>query len=57
MQGTGEAALALAMIAAFLLGLTGLRWALRGDRSTRKRGLLMVIAAIVLLANVMIWTL
>ena len=56
MQAIGEAGLALAMIAAFLLGGAGLRWALRNDPATRQRGLLMVAAALVLVANVLIWT-
>ncbi|GAC1589193.1 MAG: hypothetical protein NVS3B5_21920 [Sphingomicrobium sp.] len=57
MQGIGEAALALAMIAAVFLGIAGIRWALHSDPVTRLRGLLMIGAALVLVANVMIWTL
>jgi len=57
MQTIGEAGMAVAMIAAFLLGGAGLRWALRPDAVIRRRGLLMVAAALVLAANVMIWTL
>ncbi|MEO6248836.1 MAG: hypothetical protein ABIO85_09710 [Sphingomicrobium sp.] len=53
----GETALTLAMIAAFLLGGAGLRWAFRSEPITRQRGLLMVGAALVILANVLIWTL
>ena len=57
MRGVAEAGLALAMISAFLLSAAGLRWSLRRDRATRQRGLLMIAAAVVLVANVMIWTL
>jgi hypothetical protein len=46
--------MALAMIAAFLLGAAGIRLALA--RRTRGRGLLMIVAAAVLVMNVMIWT-
>ena len=50
-----SAAMALAMIAAFLLGAVGARLAMRqGDR---KRGLLMIAAAAVLVGNVLVWTL
>ena len=47
--------LAIAMIAAFLLILGGIKLALR--RESRGRGLLMVVAAAVLVMNVLIWTL
>ena len=47
-------ALALAMIAAFLLAAGGIKLAL--DRQTRGRGWLMLAAAAVLVMNVMIWT-
>ncbi|HJU77815.1 MAG TPA: hypothetical protein VJ597_07815 [Sphingomicrobium sp.] len=47
-------ALALAMIAAFLLTAGGIKLAL--DRQTRSRGWLMLAAAAVLVMNVMIWT-
>ena len=50
----GEGALALAMIAAFLLIVFGVRLAFRdGDR---KRGALMIAAAAVLIGNVVIMT-
>ena len=50
----GEGALALAMIAAFLLIVFGVRITLKsGDR---KRGALMIGAAAVLIANVVILT-
>ncbi len=55
MGGLGEAALAIAMIAAFLLVIGGIRLTIRsGERS---RGFLMIGAAAVLVANVLIWTL
>ena len=50
----GEGALALAMIAAFLLIVFGVRLALRGG--DRKRGALMIAAAAVLIGNVVIMT-
>jgi len=50
-----SAAMALAMIAAFLLGFAGFR--LMRGKADRTRGVLMVAAALVLIANVMIWTL
>ena len=54
LSGIGEAALGLAMIAAILLAIFGVRLALRPE--DRQRGLLMIGAAIVLVANVIIWT-
>jgi hypothetical protein len=56
-QSFGDAGLALAMIAALLLAIVGVRWAIRGDAANRRRGLLMIAAAVVLVANVVIWTL
>ena len=50
----GNTALAIGMIAAIILGIGGVRMAMR--RQDRQRGLLMLGAAIVLLANVLIWT-
>ena len=50
----GEGALALAMIAAFLLVVFGVRMAIKGG--DRKRALLMVVAAAVLVGNVIILT-
>ena len=47
-------ALALAMIAGFLLLSGGVKLALNGQ--TRTRGVLMIVAALVLVMNVMIWT-
>jgi hypothetical protein len=49
-----SAAMAIAMVGAFLLGAIGLKLALA--RQTRGRGILMIAAALVLLMNVMIWT-
>ena len=43
------------MIAAFLLAAGGVRLAL--SREYRSRGLLMIVAAAVLVGNVLIWTL
>ena len=50
-----SAALAIAMIGAFVLVAGGVRLAI--DRATRGRGMLMLVAAAVLTMNVMIWTL
>ena len=50
----GEGALALAMIAAFLLVVFGVRLAMKGG--DRKRGVLMIVAAAVLVGNVVILT-
>jgi high-affinity Fe2+/Pb2+ permease len=47
--------MALAMIAAFVLAAGGVKLALQRDN--RKRGLLMIAAAAVLVGNVLIWTL
>ena len=47
-------AMALAMVASFLLAAGGVKLML--DRQTRSRGALMLIAALVLITNVMIWT-
>ena len=54
MRMIGEGALALAMIAALLLLITSVRLVQR--KADRQRGLLMIGAAIVLVANVLIWT-
>lgn len=48
-------ALSLAMLAVFALGAGGL-WLLVKHRD-RKRGTLMLVAALVVLVNVLIWTL
>jgi hypothetical protein len=46
--------MAIAMIAAFLLVIGGIRLARRGE--DRGRGYLMIVAAAVIVANVLIWT-
>ena len=54
MSSFAQGALALAMIAAFLLLTSGVKLVLA--RQTRSRGVLMIAAALVLFMNVMIWT-
>ena len=54
MKIIGQGALALAMIAAFLLIVFGVRMAVKGG--DRKRAALMIVAAAVLVGNVMIMT-
>ena len=54
MEQVTSGAMALAMIAAFLLMAAGIKLALA--RQTRGRGILMIVAAAVLVTNVMIWT-
>jgi len=54
MGNFSSAALAIAMVAAFLLVAGGVK--LMRDRQTRVRGVLMIVAALVLIMNVMIWT-
>ena len=51
----GSAVMAIAMIAAFLLVIGGIRLATR--KEDRGRGILMIGAAAVLVVNVLIWTL
>ncbi len=55
MTGLEQVAPAMAMIAAFVLAWFGVRLALRLD--TRTKGVLMVVMALVLVGNVVIWTL
>lgn len=50
----GEAAMAVAMLAAFVLIVFGVRLAVKGG--DRKRGVLMVVAALVLIGNVVVMT-
>ena len=54
MDNFSQAAMAIAMVAAFLLLVGGGKLAF--DRQTRGRGILMIIAALVIVMNVMIWT-
>jgi len=54
MSNFSSATMGLAMIAAFLLLFGGVKLAL--DRQTRLRGALMIVAALVIVMNVMIWT-
>ena len=54
MNEIASASLALAMVAALVLLVGGIKLAL--DRQSRGRGLLMIAAALVLVMNVMIWT-
>ena len=55
MTGVAALAMAVAMIAAFVLVFAGVRLALKPE--DRRRGLLMIVAAAVLVANVLVWTL
>jgi high-affinity Fe2+/Pb2+ permease len=54
MQNFSSVAMALGMIAAFLLLVGGVKLAI--GRQSRLRGILMIIAALVIVMNVMIWT-
>ena len=54
MDNFSQGAMALAMVAAFLLLIGGVKLVL--DRQTRFRGVLMIVAALVVVTNVMIWT-
>ena len=54
MNQIASAALAVAMVAAMILIGGGIKLAL--DRQSRGRGVLMIVAALVLVMNVMIWT-
>jgi hypothetical protein len=54
-SGFGAALLSIAVIAVFLLGAGGM-W-LVAKRRDMKKGILMLVAALVLLGNVLIWTL
>jgi drug/metabolite transporter superfamily protein YnfA len=55
LETLASAALAITMIAAFLLLVFGVRLALRP--ADRQRGLLMVACGIIFIVNVLIWTL
>jgi len=54
MQNFSGVVMALAMVGTFLLGAGGVKLVLH--RQTRSRGILMIVAALVILMNVMIWT-
>jgi hypothetical protein len=54
MQNLSAVAYGLAVLASFLLIAAGAKLAFRAE--TRTRGVLMIVAALVLLTNVMIWT-
>jgi hypothetical protein len=54
MENFSSIIMGTAMVAAFLLGGAGIRLAL--VRQSRGRGLLMLVAALVIVMNVMIWT-
>jgi hypothetical protein len=54
MNNFSTLALTLAMIAGFVLLVGGIKLAF--VRQTRGRGVLMIVAALVLVTNVMIWT-
>jgi hypothetical protein len=54
MDNFSSVTMALAMVAAFLLIIAGVKLVLA--RQTRVRGVLMIVAALVLITNVMIWT-
>lgn len=57
MPTIAAAALSIAMLAAFLLGAVGLKQALKKDDPVaRRRGLLMLVMAAILIGNVLIWT-
>lgn len=55
MTGLEQVAPAIAMVAAFVLVWFGVRLAMRPD--TRTKGVLMAVMALVLVGNVVIWTL
>jgi high-affinity Fe2+/Pb2+ permease len=55
LHGLGSSVMAIAMIAAFLLTIGGIKLARRKEE--RVRGILMMAAAAVLIANALIWTL
>jgi hypothetical protein len=54
MDRFSSGAIAIAMIAAFLLLVGGVKLVLA--HRTRTRGVLMIVAALVIVTNVMIWT-
>jgi hypothetical protein len=54
MDSFSSLAMTAAMVAAFLLAAGGVKLVLA--RQTRTRGALMIVAALVIVTNVMIWT-
>jgi hypothetical protein len=54
MQNLSSVAMAFSMVVAFLLIAAGVKLAF--DPQTRTRGVLMIVAALVIVMNVMIWT-
>ena len=54
MGGIASAAMAITMIAAFLLLGFGVKQAM--NRDSRQRGLLMIACGVVFIVNVLIWT-
>ncbi len=54
MENYSSVTMAIGMAAAFLLLIGGVKLAF--DRQTRVRGVLMIAAALVIVMNVMIWT-
>ena len=54
LEGFAAAAMAIAMIAAFLLAVGGIQLMIR--RGETQKGALMLVAAAVLVGNVLIWT-
>ena len=54
LNSIASAALAITMIAAFLLLIFGVRLAMR--REDRQRGMLMIACGIIFVGNVLIWT-
>jgi hypothetical protein len=54
MQNFSSLVMAVTMVAAFLLAGGGVKLVL--VRQTRSRGILMILAALVMIMNVMIWT-
>ena len=54
MTNFSSVVMAVGMVSAFLLIAGGVK--LMSDRHTRTRGILMIVAALVIVMNVMIWT-
>ena len=54
MENFSSIGMGIAMVAAFVLAGGGLKLAF--NRQSRSRGILMIVAALVIVMNVMIWT-